>query len=107
MTRQEKDSHSDDYPFALNEYGAPADMDEFRFDLARSIARFQSNSEKGWERCGNRECRRARACRTQDMSCPVLPPPPEMTAQEQAYWMADFQRQLHAYLAEIVPDEDR
>jgi hypothetical protein len=64
----------------------PADMDEFRYALARRIALFIG--KQLWRGCPERICRRQRACAAPRIRCsnapPPLPPDPVRTARVMA-----------------------
>jgi hypothetical protein len=74
----------------------PADIDEFRYALARRIARFIGNRQQFWRGCPERLCRRQRACAAPRIRCsnmPLLPPDPERTARA----LAEVQRALNSH----------
>ena len=75
----------------------PADIDEFRYALARRIARFVGNKQQSWRGCREPMCRRQRACAAPRNHCsnaPALPPDPERTVRA----VAEFHRALRAHL---------
>ncbi|HWK95319.1 MAG TPA: hypothetical protein VNR39_07840 [Pseudolabrys sp.] len=85
----------------FDDWEMPQDMDEFRFDLARRINRYVANHLGCWERCDERECRRARASRSPQIACPISPPPPVLTPEEDAQCRAEFYDAIKARMAEI------
>lgn len=80
-------------------------MDEFRNDLARRINRYVADHMGCWERCDERACRRARACRSPQIRCPLLPQLPPLTPEEDAAWRAKLYYALKARVAEIEQGE--
>ena len=101
MARMNDNPHPNAEASSFDDWEMPQDMDEFRFDLARRIDRFVADRLGCWERCDERECRRARACRSPQIQCPILPPPPVLTPEEDAKWRAEFYDALKARVAEI------
>ena len=74
----------------------PADIDEFRLELARRIATFV----QAWRTCRRPPCRRARRCAARTTCASIanrVPPSPH----EDAAVMANVYRQVQRRLAEV------
>jgi hypothetical protein len=74
----------------------PADIDEFRYALARKIAMFIDR----WRGCPEPACRRHRRCTAPHVRCTNARPRPPITAQQQARLSARIQRALQAAAAQ-------
>ena len=105
MPRMNDNPHPNAGASYFDDWEMPQDMDEFRNDLARRINRYVADRQGVWERCDERECRRARACRSVQIRCPMLPPPPVLTPEEDAQWRAELYYALKARVAEIEQGE--
>lgn len=105
MPRMNDNPHPNAEATHFDDWEMPQDMDEFRNDLALRINRFVADHMGCWERCDERECRRARACRSPQIRCLLLPPPAVLTAEEDATWRAKLYYALKARVAEIERGE--
>jgi hypothetical protein len=79
----------------------PFDAERFRIELGYKLERLVSDVIKGWRRCGNAECRRARSCVSDGFECIAKwqesrPPVSPEEAQRQA---SELKRDLDAYRA--------
>jgi len=101
MTRLDELNRVYDKMQADEAKGLPRDMDAFRFALARYLDWCLAEDLRTWQRCGERACRRAKSCMTSLDECPLLPPVPEMTPEENAKWRAELYDALEARVAEI------
>lgn len=99
MTRMNKTSYPNEHTSALSDDFVPEDMDAYRIELTRHINRFLAEHYGCWRRCGEESCRRARACCSPQIPCPILPPAPEMSAQEDAECRAEIYRAVKAEVA--------
>jgi hypothetical protein len=77
---------------------APFDAERFRKELGLKLQRLVAETIEGWPACGNKRCRRAKRCVSENYECIAkwrksLPPlSPEETAQR----LADFRRDVLA-----------
>ena len=77
----------------------PADIEEFRKNLARRIARLVANEKQYWLGCKERSCRRWRACAAPQGRCSNAPPSrPDPDGRRTARVMAQVQRALREHL---------
>ncbi len=83
----------------------PADIDEFRRQLARRISVFIANEADYWRGCAEPGCRRAHSCTAPNIHCSNAPPlPPDPDGRLRARALAEFQRAMRARLAQIEPE---
>jgi hypothetical protein len=78
----------------------PANIDEFRTELARRINKFIGDRKKYWRGCKERSCRRHRACAAPRIHCSNAPPSRPSTPQQHARFMAQLQRTLREVQAQ-------
>jgi hypothetical protein len=78
----------------------PEDPDEFRRQLARKINRYVADRKQYWRLCAQRECRRARQCRSRDLSCINFPPNPPVSDEEWAKILPKIERAVEQGMAE-------
>ena len=77
----------------------PANIDEFRDELARRINKFIGDRKKYWRGCREPVCRRQRTCAAPRIHCSNAPPLPPRTPKQTARAMAHVQRVLRETLA--------
>jgi hypothetical protein len=82
----------------------PADIHEFRYELARRIARFIGDRREAWRGCKEPSCRRQRSCVAPRIGCRNRPPspPPDPTGKRTARVKA----QIHRMLRERLEQEE-
>ena len=83
----------------------PEDIDEFRNELARRIAKFIGNRTQAWRGCRERACRRARACLAPNIHCSNAPPNTS-TPEEKAAVIARVQQAIRETLARRQAERD-
>ena len=77
---------------------APADIEEYRLNLARRISRLVSNEKNRWRNCCEPSCKRHHACAAPHIHCSNAPRvPPDPTGKRTARTLARVHRLLSQY----------
>jgi len=80
----------------------PQDPEEFRRELARKINRYVADRKQYWRLCAQRECRRARQCRSRELNCINSPPKPPVSAEAWAKMVPTIERAIEERMAELA-----
>jgi len=84
----------------------PENIDDFRNALARRIWRLISDMKQRWRTCGERCCKRARACIAPQGNCANGAPEKPMTPEQVARGMAQLQRMMRERVEQRAAEQE-